>query len=233
MAACAFTLVYAFIVSYLLLRGISLFLPLVPPVNIVEAGLDKTIHGEHAYDSDHIVSSGLPVHPLESFYVAGETSPAHSPVAALRGASSTAAIDQENEFVKLRKDIAQVRKMVMQLQNERNRDSSRANVHSQSVETEEKDAMLQTYYDKMSALAEQSIDGAMALDAGFGTALTYKSGESNSSTNDELCHPSLPGTSLLAWNDDSKTEDVGMTDRCNASGKEDADEIALQPQRVS
>ncbi len=91
-AACAFTLVYALVLSYLLLRGIDLLLPLVPPMDIVAAGLDSTMHGEHAYDSDHIVHAGMQLSATGSFFVAseaaaelaGEAKPPEGEVAALR-----------------------------------------------------------------------------------------------------------------------------------------------------
>mmetsp|Transcript_85959 Transcript_85959/g.229359 ORF Transcript_85959/g.229359 Transcript_85959/m.229359 type:complete len:465 (-) Transcript_85959:724-2118(-) len=54
-AACLFTMVYAFVVSYALLRVVGAVLPLVPPPEMVAEGLDVTIHGEHAYDEDHVV----------------------------------------------------------------------------------------------------------------------------------------------------------------------------------
>ncbi len=46
--------------SYFLLKGIEAVVPLRPPVHALAAGLDSTIHGEHAYDHDHLVHAGLP-----------------------------------------------------------------------------------------------------------------------------------------------------------------------------
>ena len=57
--ACAFGVVYAYVVSYLLLRFVALLTPLVPPIEVIAAGLDSTIHGEHAYDMDHAAKEGL------------------------------------------------------------------------------------------------------------------------------------------------------------------------------
>jgi hypothetical protein len=109
-AACAFTLVYALVLSYLLLRGINLFLPLVPPMDIVAAGLDKTLHGEHAYDSDHIIHSGMQIDTGDSFYVSAETTAGETARDAKR-----AAVHPESEVVALRRELNALMEVVMDL----------------------------------------------------------------------------------------------------------------------
>jgi hypothetical protein len=113
LAACCFTLVYALVLSYLLLRVINVFLPLVPPADIVAAGLDKTIHGEHAYDSDHIVQSGLQVGAGDSFYVPADTAAALSD--RLSAETKLAAVHPEGEVVALRRDLNALMEVVMEL----------------------------------------------------------------------------------------------------------------------
>jgi hypothetical protein len=105
-AACAFTLVYAFVVSYLLMRGIDVFLPLVPPVDIVAAGLDKTMHGEHAYDSDHIVHAGMQIETRDSFYVSADE---------LTRETKRAAVHPEGEVAALRQELNALMEVVMEL----------------------------------------------------------------------------------------------------------------------
>jgi hypothetical protein len=52
LCACIFTAIYSFLVSWLLLKGISLFMSVVPDASEIAMGLDVSLHGEQAYDDD-------------------------------------------------------------------------------------------------------------------------------------------------------------------------------------
>ena len=64
--ACALARAYSLAASYALLRLVGALVPLVPPPDLVAAGLDKSLHNEHAYDTDHLSACGLALQPRDS-----------------------------------------------------------------------------------------------------------------------------------------------------------------------
>jgi len=61
-AACG-TAVYSFVVSFALLHIVNLITPVVPSAEDIAAGLDSSMHGEHAYDEDAIRASSSAKNP--------------------------------------------------------------------------------------------------------------------------------------------------------------------------
>ena len=53
-----FCAVYAFVVSFALIKVINLFMPVLPPQSALSEGLDTSIHGEKAYSGKDTSNNG-------------------------------------------------------------------------------------------------------------------------------------------------------------------------------